>query len=219
MAVSRGLTNGRRGRRVCLALAAASLLAGTAGAAVPGESNGKAKAEDAKAKSEKFGDWGLLCPETKEPAASAKATEEEKAAAAGDPIGCRLLQSAILNAEAKQGSEAKSHRVMLTGVGFVPDETQPMLTLLVPLGILLPPGVVVEIEGIEKQQLRVQRCDASGCLAYTSLSEPMIAALRKGKEAHVTFFNLTRKASRVRISLDGFGAGLDAMQAKRKAAQ
>lgn len=216
MARTRWRTSVRDGRRILAAFAVASLLAGTAAAAVPGSDNGKSKPEDAKAKSEKFGDWGLLCPE---PSAAAAEAEAEKAAAAGDPIGCRLLQSAILNAEAKEGSEAKSHRVMLTGVGFVPDEPHPMLTLLVPLGILLPPGIVFELEGQEKQQLRVQRCDANGCLAFTSLNEALVAALRQGKEAHVTFFNLTRKASRVRISLDGFGAGLDAMSAKRKAAK
>lgn len=149
----------------------------------------------------KFGDWGMTCPEA----------GEGEAEAAAD---CRLIQSAVVNVEAKDGEGTRAHRVMLTIVGFVADQDEPVLSVIVPLGVLLTPGVVLEAEGYDKLRMPLQRCDGNGCLAVLQMKEQLVEAFRKGGEAHVTFFNVQGKPNKVRLSLAGFADGLVALQAQ-----
>ncbi|HYD48215.1 MAG TPA: invasion associated locus B family protein [Terriglobales bacterium] len=161
------------------------------------------KAADAKSAPapEKFDDWALVCPDSDD---------------SDGKIGCRLVQSAILNIEGKEGAEPRSERVMLTAVGYVEKKDEPVLTLLVPLGVLLPPGLLVDVEGYDQLKVPLQRCDGNGCLGLLEMKQQLVEAFRKGKEASVTFFNVAGKANKVRISLTGFGKGFDALGKRRK---
>lgn len=172
-------------------------------------------ADDAKATqaAEKFGDWALVCPA---PEADGKSKPED----------CRLLQSAYLNVEgkdgkedAKEGGEPRTQRVMLTAVGFVSEdkERQTVLSVIVPLGVHLPPGLKLEVEGEEEMKISLHRCDASGCVGILPMKSSLIEGFRKGKDGHVTFYNIAGKASRVRLSFEGFGKAFDALSQRVKA--
>jgi invasion protein IalB len=154
-------------------------------------------------KAEKFGDWAFVCPPPDEDA------DKELGV-------CRLVQSAILNVEAKDGGEPHAQRVMLTAIGYAKDQEQAILTVIVPLGILLPPGVLLDAEGYDQLRLPVQRCDANGCLAFVTMKEQLVEAFRKGTEAHITFFNVAGKPNKIRISLEGFTKGLAQVRAGRQ---
>lgn len=157
-----------------------------------------AEAKDA-AEVKKFGDWAFLCP------------EEGPAAA----LGCRIIQSAILNVEGEEGAEPQTHRVMLTTIGYVADEEAPVITSIVPLGILLPPGVRLKVEGYDELRIPLQRCDGNGCVALLPMKARLVEAFKNGAEGHVTFFNVAGKPNKVRLSLEGFKEGLAALNAAR----
>jgi invasion protein IalB len=149
----------------------------------------------------KFGDWALVCPEKSEDDAHP---------------GCRLIQSAILNVEPNAGSEPHSERVMLTAVGYIENHPEPLLTLIVPLGILLTPGLLFDVEGYDQLRVPLQRCDANGCLGVLEMKDQLVEAFRKGKQAQVAFFNIAGKPNKVRISLSGFGQAVEELSKYRK---
>lgn len=151
--------------------------------------------------SKKFEDWALVCPDKDD---------------ADGKVGCRIVQSAILNIEAKDGEEPRSERVMLTAIGFVDKSPEPILTIIVPLGILLTPGLLLEVEGYDQLKIPLQRCDANGCLGLHEMKTQLVEAFRVGKEAHVSFFNIAGKANRVRLSLAGFSKAMEALSKARK---
>lgn len=156
-----------------------------------------APVEDA-AQPQKVGDWGMLCADDTKDA------------------GCRLVQSAILNMPAKEGAEARSHRVMLTVVSYIDDAADPVLTVVVPLGIFLPPGMFLDVEGYDQLRLVPQFCDGNGCVAVLPMKEQLVEAFKKKEEARITFYSATGKTSGVRISLAGFGDALATLGSKRK---
>lgn len=143
---------------------------------------------------ENFGDWGFVCstPEGQEDAKES----------------CNLFQTALLNNE-QAGGEAGSQRVLLTRVGYLEGNENPVLLVTAPLGILLPLGISVEVEGHETIRIPVQRCDAGGCLAYVVMEEPFIDAFRKAAEANVTFYDMQRRGVTIPLSLKGFTKGME----------
>lgn len=145
---------------------------------------------------EEFGDWGFVCTQP----AAAEAKEN-----------CNLFQAAVLSNEtAEQGQ-----RVLLTRVGYVEGNENPLLLVTAPLGILLPPGITVEVAGHDTIRLPVQRCDGGGCLAYVVMEQPFIEAFRKAAAATVTFYDAQRQAAEIPLSLKGFTAGMKALEQSR----
>ncbi len=197
-------------------------------AAKPAAKTAEHKGETTADGTKKFGDWALVCPkeDDKEAGKSAKdaakdagkdaAKDDAKKAAKDAANECRLVQTALLTVPNKEGGEPHTQRVMLTAVGYIGDEKQPVLSVIVPLGVLLQPGLVLEAEGYDQLKLPLQRCDANGCLALLPMKEQLVEAFRKGKEAQITFFNIAGKGNKVRISLTGFSSALDNLGKQRK---
>lgn len=176
-----------------------------AAAKIPG-GTAKEAASKPQPPAEKHGDWAIACPSPEDGSEKAKPSRST----------CRMVQSAVLSVEGKDGAEPHIQRVMVTTISFVPDQEQPVLSLIVPLGIHLPPGIRLQVDGYDELTLPLQRCDAIGCIAVLPMKELLVEAFRKGKEGQVTFFNVAGKGSKVRISLDGFRKGLEALSAKGK---
>lgn len=147
----------------------------------------------AETRRENFGDWGFVCST---PEGLENGTES-----------CNLFQTALLNNE-QSGGEAGSQRVLLTRVGYLDGNENPVLLVTAPLGILLPLGISVEVEGHETIRIPVQRCDAGGCLAYVVMEQPFIDAFKKAAEAKVTFYDMQRRGVTIPLSLKGFTKGM-----------
>lgn len=154
---------------------------------------------------EEFGDWGFIC----------NAQEN----AEGERVeSCNLFQTALLNANQGEQAEgeATGQRVLLTRVGYLPGNDNPVLLVTAPLGILLPMGITVEVEGHEAIRIPVQRCDGGGCLAYVVMEEPFVEAFRKGTEAKVTFYDAQRRGVSIPLSLKGFTKGMEELAETRE---
>lgn len=158
----------------------------------------------AETRRENFDDWGFICSKPDQVAEGQVAKES-----------CNLFQTALLNNE-QAGGENGGQRVLLTRVGFLEGNENPVLLVTAPLGILLPLGITVEVEGHETLRIPVQRCDAGGCLAYVVMEQPFIDAFKKAAEAKVTFFDVQRRGVVIPLSLKGFTKGMGELTASRK---
>ncbi|MGH8658760.1 MAG: invasion associated locus B family protein [Gammaproteobacteria bacterium] len=117
---------------------------------------------------------------------------------------CFIFQNLVL----REGGQ----RVLHIAVGFLAKEADPIALVTLPLGISLPPGVsmVVDQDG-PTTKFPIERCEPKGCRGGVKLDAQILDALKKGKEATVTFHDAARQPVKVPISLKGFSAGLIAL--------
>ena len=117
---------------------------------------------------------------------------------------CYIFQNIVLK-ESQQ-------RVLHMAVGYLAANGQPAVVLTLPLGISLPPGVTISVDDGAAHPVVVERCDPSGCIGAFALDPAMIAALEKGRQARVDFYDGTRRKISVPVSLLGFTAGFATLQ-------
>lgn len=88
------------------------------------------------------------------------------------------------------------------------DADSPVIMIQTPLGLYLPAGLTVNVDGASEQQLELQTCDASGCYAGSPLPEAMVTAMTRGQKLNLVFQNLNRQPITVSADLNGFTAAL-----------
>jgi len=134
-----------------------------------------------------FQDWRLRCE---------AATEQR-------PEFCEMHQR-VVNQEGE--------RVMLAVVGRLPNIDTPGLLFVLPLGISLPPGAFLRIDQGEEEQVPVERCERQGCRIELLLDDELLARLKAGTRATVSFHVYDGQGQRPRVdvpvSLLGFSAAL-----------
>lgn len=84
------------------------------------------------------------------------------------------------------------------------DKANPTLLVRVPMGLFLPAGVNVQIDGGKLQPVPLQTCEAQACYGELQLSSTLISALTGGKQLSVIFQNLTKKEVKLPFPLEGF---------------
>lgn len=136
---------------------------------------------------EKFTDWSARCQKPKD-------AEQEQ---------CYIFQNLVL----KEGGQ----RLLHIAVMYLQPDNQPAAIVTVPLGVLLPRGVGLQVDDGEKIRFAYERCDASGCTGGLVLTDTVINALKKGKQAKFSFFSGTGQEVAVPVSLSGFTAGFNAL--------
>ena len=91
------------------------------------------------------------------------------------------------------------------------DKQARILRLLAPLGVLLPRGLGLRIDGTDMGTTGFIRCLPNGCLSEVLMDDSLIETLRTGEEAMFIIFQTPEEGIGVPISLDGFGEGFDAL--------
>lgn len=133
----------------------------------------------------KFQDWSLRCIEQ----------ESQRR--------CEMLQPV----EDPQTGEPVMAVVIPGNVG-----DQPLIAWFVlPLGVLLPPGIAISIDGSEPQRLPVRHCEPGGCLAPVELEEALLQRLRNGSQLQVMAYSIDEQQVSIPISLMGFTAAMNAL--------
>jgi invasion protein IalB len=135
-----------------------------------------------------FQDWAVRCGRPAEGAAEA----------------CEMLQ---------QRQDEQGQTVLAIAVGDVPNNDNPGMLIILPLGIWLPPGVVVKVDGGREVPARVERCERRGCQVELLLEPDVLTILKSGREANVLFQIYDQsgqtKVVGVPFSLLGFTAALE----------
>jgi invasion protein IalB len=120
---------------------------------------------------------------------------------------CFLTQTVV------QTENKKRHGLLAISVGLIGPDKKPAIALRVPLslGILLPPGFLFYVPGIEPTRIVVQSCLTIGCIAKLPLVPQTIAAMQKVDTGTLEIHTLRKKVIKVPISFKGFAAGLESL--------
>jgi invasion protein IalB len=113
----------------------------------------------------------------------------------------------------QQTTDKEGRTVMAVFVGKVPNSADPGLLIMVPLGVLLPAGVMLQIDSGAEMPLQVNRCERQGCRIELLLKPELLARFKSGSQAKVLFEVFDPQGERRRlgvpISLQGFTAALE----------
>ena len=166
----------------------------------------------------KFGDWVLQCENTPAPAAANQqpgastaepAAQKGDAAAKGDPAAqeggerpCGIVQST---------TDEKRKNIGLTLVlisGQQQGKPVTMMRVMAPIGVFLPTGVGLEIDGAAVGRVPFTRCMPQVCIAFAEATPPTLEKLKKGGKANFIIYEAPGVGIRLPISLNGFSKAL-----------
>ncbi|WP_425502633.1 invasion associated locus B family protein [Pelagibacterium limicola] len=133
------------------------------------------------------GDWQMSCDML--PGAS----EEQ----------CALIQN--VTAE-DQPNVALSVIVLKTA-----DRQARLLRVLAPLGVLLPNGLGLNIDGEDQGRVAFVRCLPNGCVAEVVMDDELIEKLADGTTGYFIVFKTPEEGIGIPVSLAGFGEGFEAL--------
>ena len=105
--------------------------------------------------------------------------------------------------------------VMQVAIGYLPGKTKPAALITLPLGVLLPPGIVIEIDNKKVKKLSFERCDQGGCVVGFVVDDVLLKWMGAGQTMHVNFSDSKHQKLRVPCSLLGFNAGMRTLKAQQ----
>jgi invasion protein IalB len=137
------------------------------------------------------GQWKIQC-ETNAPAAE------------GQPPGrqCGMVQTT----QNEKNPKANLTLVLVRTVAG--DKSMINMRVIAPIGVFLPTGVALEIDGNAVGRVPFTRCMPQVCMAFAEASPDTIAKLKKGKEANFIIYEAPGIGLPMKLSLVGFSAAL-----------
>lgn len=135
----------------------------------------------------KHGAWSIICD------TPAGASTEQ----------CVLMQNVVAEDRAEVGLSVV---VLKTA-----DNKAEILRVLAPLGVLLPNGLGLNVDGKDIGRAYFVRCFQDGCYAEVILEDQLLNTLRNGKSATFIVFQTPEEGIGIPVDLNGFGPGFDAL--------
>lgn len=89
------------------------------------------------------------------------------------------------------------------------DNKAEILRVLAPLGVLLPNGLGLNVDGEDMGRVAFVRCLPNGCIAEVLLDDDLIATLSEGSNAIFVVFRTPEEGIGIPVSLEGFQEGFD----------
>ncbi len=86
-----------------------------------------------------------------------------------------------------------------------------MMRVMAPIGVYLPTGVALEIDGAAVGRVPFTRCRPQICEAFAEASPDTIAKMKKGTTANFIIYEAPGLGVPMKISLSGFAASLTAL--------
>ncbi len=118
-----------------------------------------------------------------------------------DPGSCEIFQRLVV--------QESGQRVAEFAIGFPADQDNARGVVILPLGILLEPGMQMIIDEGEPFTFRPRYCNANGCFAFLSLSDELLEKLKRGSQASILFLDTSGQTIRVNMSLKGITKALE----------
>ena len=87
-----------------------------------------------------------------------------------------------------------------------------VLRVFAPLGVLLPAGLGLKIDGKDVGHAPFLRCLTFACYAQVVVEEKLVKQFSTGKKAHFIIFQSQEEGIAIPISLDGFQKGLSSLK-------
>lgn len=133
------------------------------------------------------GEWKMICDT---PAGAA--TEQ-----------CALIQNVVAEDRPDMGLSVVVLRTA--------DKKAEILRVLVPLGVLLPNGLGLYVDGKDIGKAYFAKCFTDGCYAEVILEEPLISTLKAGGSATFIVFQTPEEGIGIPVDLAGFTEGFAAL--------
>jgi invasion protein IalB len=89
-----------------------------------------------------------------------------------------------------------------------------MMRVMAPIGVYLPTGVALEIDGAAVGRVPFTRCRPQICEAFAEASPDTLAKMKKGTAANFIIYEAPGLGIPMKISLKGFDASLTALNAQ-----
>lgn len=96
---------------------------------------------------------------------------------------------------------------LITAVGLITVQgklNRKIIQVTVPPARLIPPGILMQVDGGKGQKLDYAVCMPDKCIAELALTDAMIANLKKGGDMVLTSINFQRAPNPIKLSLGGF---------------
>ena len=120
------------------------------------------------------------------------------------PAGASSEQCALMqNVVAEDRSEVGLSVVILKTA----DQKAKILRILAPLGVLLPNGLGLNVDGKDIGRAYFVRCFQDGCYAEVILEEKLLKTLQSGKTATFIVFQTPEEGIGIPVDLSGFTEG------------
>ena len=104
----------------------------------------------------------------------------------------------------------KGQRIVAVALYDVKAKNAPkVLRILMPLGLLVPPGIRIAAEKSQPAAGRYSSCLPNGCFAEAAVKDDLVAALKKGTTLNVSARNPAGKEVTFAVPTDGFGKAFD----------
>ena len=104
----------------------------------------------------------------------------------------------------------KGQRIVAVALYDVKAKNAPkVLRILMPLGLLVPPGIRIAAEKSQPAAGRYSSCLPNGCFAEAAVKDDLVAALKKGTTLNVSARNQAGKEVTFAVPTDGFGKAFD----------
>lgn len=91
------------------------------------------------------------------------------------------------------------------------DNKAEILRVLAPLGVLLPNGLGLNVDGKDIGRAYFVRCFQDGCYAEVILEKQLLETLKNGKSATFIVFQTPEEGIGIPVDLEGFAEGFEAL--------
>ena len=113
---------------------------------------------------------------------------------------CALVQSVTAEDRSNVGLTV----VFYKAIG----EDKKLMRVVVPLGVLLPTGLGLKIDGQDVGNAPFLKCSKRGCVAEVVLQDDIIGKMKKGTTAMFIIFDTPEAGIGIPVALQGFGDAL-----------
>ncbi|MEP1441374.1 MAG: invasion associated locus B family protein [Hyphomicrobiales bacterium] len=149
--------------------------------------------------------------------AQEKAAEEATEEAAKKPAENPWFKVCEVNKESKTQVCALNIRVFspekepIAQVRIIEQKgaAKKLFSIVMPPGLLIPPGMRIQIDKSNIGTAKFQVCTPQACIAEASFSSKFIGRLKRGSEMNVVGFDQARKQAGFKVTLSGFTAAYD----------
>ncbi|PAQ10104.1 invasion associated locus B family protein [Mesorhizobium temperatum] len=167
-------------------LAKVILLAAVSGVGLSGIGQANAAQPSGKVRST-HGAWSIICD------TPAGATSEQ----------CVMMQNVVAEDRPEMGLSVVVLRTA--------DNKAEILRVLAPLGVLLPNGLGLNVDGKDIGRAYFVRCFQDGCYAEVILEKPLLDTLKTGTSATFIVFQTPEEGIGIPVELKGFADGFAAL--------
>lgn len=146
----------------------------------------------------------MTSPATAQQAGKVKSTHGAWSIVCDTPAGAPSEQCALMqNVVADDRPEVGLSVVVIKTA----DKQARILRVLAPLGVLLPSGLGLNVDGKDIGRAYFVRCFSDGCYAEVILDETLLTTLRSGEMATFIVFQTPEEGIGIPVDLKGFTEG------------